>query len=166
MSESSELTSNQVAVRGAMPAAFGALAGGFSQFASASANRSIANVNRQMSDMQEKDAITRGKEAEQRLRRGVSQTIGEQRASLAAQGISLDAGGTAADLQADTAYLGELDAMTIRNNARREAFGYKMQGISQTGQASINQATQRAAGWSSFLSGAGSTYATYRGLTG
>ena len=30
-------------------------------------------------------------------------------------------------MQADAAFLGELDAMTIRNNAAREAWGYKVQ---------------------------------------
>lgn len=50
--------------------------------------------------------------------------IGSQRATMAAGGIDIGFG-TAADLQAATAAMGELDAATIKNNAAREAWGYR-----------------------------------------
>lgn len=86
----------------------------------------IYNQDAAVADLQAQDAIARGTEAELRYRRGVRGTVGSQRAALAAQGVDL-AGGSAADVQAETTLLGELDALTIRNNARREAWGFQVQ---------------------------------------
>lgn len=60
----------------------------------------------------------------QRVRTG--QAIGTQRAVQAANGIDVNSG-SAAQLQDDTAMIGELDALTIQNNAAREAYGYRIQ---------------------------------------
>lgn len=51
--------------------------------------------------------------------------IGAQRAGYAAQGVELDEG-TAKAVQTQSAGMGELDALTIRNNAAREAWGYRV----------------------------------------
>lgn len=86
----------------------------------------IFDLNAREADLQAEDAIRRGAESEKQFRYGTKQLIGAQRASLGAQGIALDEG-SASDVQAEAAYLGELDALTIRNNARREALGYRQQ---------------------------------------
>lgn len=62
----------------------------------------------------------------QRMR--TQQMIGTQRAAGAASGGDVNAG-SLAEMQDDTAMLGELDALTIENNAAREAYGYKVQAI-------------------------------------
>lgn len=72
------------------------------------------------------DARDRGQVAEEAHRRKVMQFKGTQRATLASNLVELDSG-SASDLQADTAMLGELDALTIRNNAEREAYYYESQ---------------------------------------
>lgn len=74
------------------------------------------------------DALTRGRyDADlQRLRTG--QMIGTQRTAQAANGGMVNEGSNAA-LQEDTAQLGELDALTIQNNAAREAYGLKVQAM-------------------------------------
>lgn len=74
------------------------------------------------------DALARGRyDADiQRLR--TAQGIGTQRAAQAANGGEVNNGSNAM-LQEDTAALGELDALTIQNNAAREAYGLKVQAM-------------------------------------
>lgn len=83
--------------------------------------------NARIADLQAEDALLRGTEEEQRFRSTVRGLIGSQRAGFAGQGVDI-ARGSAVDVQADAAYLGELDALTIRSNAQREAWGYRVQG--------------------------------------
>ena len=86
----------------------------------------ISDFNRSMAEVEAEDAIRRGALEEGRHRRRVTSLIGEQRVALAAQGLDVDFG-SAEDLQKDVRAQGSFDALTIRNNARREAFGYKSQ---------------------------------------
>jgi len=87
----------------------------------------LADYNAQVAEIQAKDAIERGAEQESNFRMGVRGMVGKQRAQIAAGNIDVHYG-SAVDLQADTAFMGELDALTIRNNAAREAWGFKEQG--------------------------------------
>ena len=71
----------------------------------------------------EKDATSTlevGHAQESAFRTSVRQSIGTQRSGFAGQGVKLQ-GGTVADVLGDTNTLGELDALTIRKNAQREA---------------------------------------------
>lgn len=88
------------------------------------ANRQIANNNAALSDMQASDAITRGVIEERNQRLITKNTIGQQRAAYGARGIQVNTG-SPADVMADTAKFGELDALTIRYNAKRESEFYK-----------------------------------------
>jgi len=88
------------------------------------ANADAMRMQAKIQNQQAKDAIERGKVEEEQHRRKVSAFKGQQRSMLAANGVELDSG-SASDLQADTAMLGELEALTIRNNAEREAYGYR-----------------------------------------
>lgn len=165
--ETSNLSQSQMANSAAGAQSAGVLASAFSSIMQGSANRRIAGVNQRLNDMQARDAISRGKEAEKRLRSEVKQLIGTQRAAYAAQGVDIGvAGDSAAEVAADTAALGELDALMIRNNARREAFGIKMQGLGMQGQARMDNLASRQQAFATLISGAGSTFMTYRGLTG
>lgn len=84
------------------------------------------DMNARLAQFQAEDALGRGEQEVGKARQATAQTIGAQRAATAAQGIDVGSG-SALDIQADTAGMGALDVMTIRNNARREAFGYKVQ---------------------------------------
>lgn len=86
----------------------------------------LADFNAQVADLQAADAIARGAEDEGRFRQGVRALIGSQRAAIGASGVDVNYG-SSVDVQADAAFLGELDALTIRTNAAREAWGYKVQ---------------------------------------
>lgn len=116
--------------------------------------------NAAFAEEQASDALKRGAEAEQRSRGETAQLRGTQRASLAASGVDITSG-SAAELQGDTTELGELDALMIRNNAAREARGYKFEadeyrrGAQLTLRAAKAQATgYRQQGWTTLLGGA------------
>lgn len=83
-------------------------------------------LNAKLADQAADDAIARGKETASRSQLKTRQLKGMQRATLAAQGLDLDSG-SASDLQLETGELGELDVLTISNNAAREAFGFKVE---------------------------------------
>jgi hypothetical protein len=82
--------------------------------------------NAGVAEQQAKDALVRGREEESHLRSQVRQVIGGQRAALAAQGVDVGMG-SAVDVQNDTMRSGELDALTVRNNAKREAWGFQVE---------------------------------------
>lgn len=92
----------------------------------ANSQADLADANANIADLQAADAIQRGAQEEQRFRSLVRGAIGAQRAGFAASNIDVGQG-SAVDVQADAATLGELDALTIRTNAAREAWGYKVQ---------------------------------------
>lgn len=96
----------------------------------------LADSNAALADLQARDAIERGAEQESNFRMGVRGMVGKQRAQLAGGNIDVSYG-SAVDLQADTAYMGELDSLTIRNNAAREAWGFKTQGADLRARAEI-----------------------------
>lgn len=68
------------------------------------------------------DARQRGDYEANRNRGRVSQMIGKARAALASSGFVIS---SADELLADTAEMGELDTLTILNNAAREAHGFE-----------------------------------------
>lgn len=149
------------AVVGLMSASTAMSAG--SSFFSGRYNQQIADMNADMADAQARDAITRGQEEERRHRQSVQGLIGRQRAALAAQGVDVNSG-SALDVQADAAKFGALDAVTIRNNAAREAWGYRVQAANYKaeGRLAFNRGMLDAGG--TLLGGAASTYMAYKQL--
>jgi hypothetical protein len=108
---------------------FGASIGGaIGQIMAARYNQKIAEFNREVANIQAMDALRRGRRAAKMHMTGVGQLVGSQRASLAAQGQDLS-DGTAREILRQTAHFGAIDAQTIRNNAAREAWGYRVQGV-------------------------------------
>ena len=95
------------------------------QWQAGKSRKKMAEFNAKLADMKAADALSRGEidAADSGLR--VRRTLGAQRAILAAQGIEVTSG-SAANLQADTAAAGDAEQRTIRSNAFREAWGYKM----------------------------------------
>lgn len=84
----------------------------------------IEDFNALAAEQQAQDAEARGRDEEQRFRQTIRGTIGSQRAGFSGQNVDVGVG-SAVDVQGDAAYLGELDARTIRANAAREALGYR-----------------------------------------
>ena len=80
--------------------------------------------------------------AAQRIR--TRQLIGRQRTSLAGSGQVVDEG-SALDLVLDTAELGKMDELTIRNRAEREALGFEAQASGFAGEAKLRTLTASSA---------------------
>jgi len=106
------------------------------------ADQQIFEMNKRVGEYKEKDAIERGKEEEQKFRKDVKAVIGAQRSITGASNIEIGSG-SALDVEQDTAAIGEADALTIRQNARMEAFGYKLEGIGLRGGHNMAQASLR-----------------------
>lgn len=123
-----------LAIAGLATSVYGAIKSGRAQKAAGKAQKVAAESEAQLSefnasvaDVQAQDATQRGDEEANKFRMGVRGMIGSQRAAIA--GANIDVGsGSALDVQADAAYLGELDTLKIKTNAAREAWGYNVQG--------------------------------------
>ena len=114
------------------PAAFGLLLAatavqGVAQHRAAKAAKAAARSNEAVARIQRANALARGGREEQRHRRAVRAFIASQQAQYAGGGVDLSSG-SVLDVVGSTELLGELDALTIRTNAYREAWGYEMQG--------------------------------------
>ncbi len=118
---------------------FAAYRGAEAQKASARYEAAAASRNAELAGLEAADALRRGADAEARHRLQVAQLDGRQRNALAANGIALDSG-SALDVLGDTAALGELDALTIRLNAEREAWAARTGAAGLQGQAALAQA--------------------------
>lgn len=124
------------------------------QIRAGNAQAQLAEQNAAVQELKAQDAAARGKEDESRFRSSVRRLIGSQRAGFAAQGVKVDVG-SPVDVQADTTYLGELDALTIRLNAARESWGYKVAGQDERTRGRIAKQTGRTAAVETILTGAG-----------
>ena len=83
-----------------------------------------------------RDVEKQGLRDEETMRDQVRQFIGGQRAALGASGV-VASEGSAATLQDEAARQGEIDALTVRNNAYLEAWGMKTQARSLSAQAKM-----------------------------
>lgn len=108
--------------------------------------------NAKMAEYQGEQAIKRGVTDSLNAKKMAKRMIGSQRAAYAAQGIEVDEG-SALDVQVDTAIQAEKDAITIKNNSIREAFGYKVQAVDLRGQGMIAEMTGRQKANQSILTG-------------
>lgn len=103
------------------------------------------------------DVTARGAfDASQRAIAG-RQMVGRQRAAAAASGIDPNSG-SAADIQANEAGLSAFDEQMIRNNAAREAWGYKAQSTVNRRAAENEADAVTRDSYSTLLTGAGKTY--------
>jgi len=97
---------------------------------------SVERNNAQITEWQAQDAVTRGQKAEQAQRLKAAQLKSSQRAGFAARGVALDEG-SPLNILNDTDYMNELDSLTIRDNAAKEAWGHRVQAGNATSNASM-----------------------------
>jgi hypothetical protein len=113
-----------------------------------------------VSELQAQDALSRGGIEEQRYRRQVAKIAGGQRAAFGARNVKRS--GTALDLLGDTEQIGAEDIGTIRNEAAREAWGYRTRADESRrwGRAQRSNADYRAA--ASLISGGAQAYGAWK----
>jgi hypothetical protein len=118
-------------------------------------NAAIQNRNAEIANIEADQALQRGQVAVNQHNMAVKGMIGKQRADAAGSGLLIDDGSNL-DVVSDTAGYGKLDAMTIENNARREAWGYKLNAANSTASANLLNSSRvdpMTAGLSPLLSG-------------
>ena len=120
--------------------------------AQAKYQQQMADTNAKMAELQGSEALRRGEKEAQQIKKQGQRVIGAQRVALAAQGINLDEG-TALELQQDTAQQAARDAVTTRNNAYREAWGYKVEALNQTTQGKFIGASAKSQSYNTLMTG-------------
>lgn len=113
---------------------------GEAQQAAAESSAQMDEFNAAIADQQAQDAVSRGQQDEDRFRQHIKLVIGSQRAGFAAGNVDVGFG-SSVDTQADASYLGELDALTIRTNAGRQAWGYQVSATDYRNRAAVARKT-------------------------
>jgi hypothetical protein len=106
----------------------------------------------QLQEFQAKEAVRLGEKDAQSKAMQVRKLMGRQRAVAAAQGIEVS-DGSALDIQAETAGLGALDIVTIRNNAWKQAWGYRVNAADMQSQARFTRVAGKYNARSTLLTG-------------
>jgi hypothetical protein len=134
----------------------------------ASYNASIADANARSAYENANDALVRGQDEEQKVRRRTAAVKGSQVASMAANGVDIGwSDSSAQDVMTDTVMLGEIDALTTRKNSEREANAYNLQAANYENQASLYRKQKKSNSWlgaaGTLLTGMGSAYKIWAG---
>lgn len=143
----------------------GTLIGAYGQFQEGETRSDIARQNKQVALQLAEDARLRGAIEEQRQREISGQVLGTQRARLAGSGVDISSG-SALDILMDTAASAELDALAIRANAAREAYGYQVQAENFRQESKLYRRAGRLGAVSTLLSGGGSAFLGYQSASG
>ena len=123
----------------------------------------VAANNEQTANMYAEDAITRAQIEADDHRRKIAQVKGDQLASIAASGFDVGQG-SALDILGDTAAMGELDILRIKDNGAREAAKYRQQGANFGAEAQLAANSKKSVGLAvgtSLLSSASSGASQY-----
>ncbi len=150
------MSAGSAAGAGSFASATTSLAGAYSQSQAlemqANYQKTQSEMNAKLADMQAEDAIKRGNKAAGQVKQQAKRMQGAQRAALAAQGIDIDSG-SAAEIQENTEVLSAMDAMQVKNNAWKEAWGFKVQALNTRAEGSWAQAAGQAAARNTLLTG-------------
>lgn len=97
----------------------------------------VARNNQAIAEQNAKYAEQKGVAREQAVREGTAQVIGHQRAAFAGNNIDASSG-SALRLQGDAARIGEIDALTTRDNAARAAYAWRVKGANLGAEAQLH----------------------------
>lgn len=135
----------------------------YSQYQTGKYNEAVADNNATLAERQAVDAEERGKIEADEHRERVQRIISEQRAGMSASGVEINSG-SALDLIVGTREMGELDALRIENNAAREAYGYRSQGMNYKAQGKLDRYAGNTGAVGTALSTAGNAAYQYKVL--
>lgn len=97
-------------------------------------NAQVAEVNAEMNKRAADDAITRGANDAATIRENARKANARGRAIMGGSGLLTDTGSNL-DLLLDNTEAGEINALTVFNNAEREAYGFKVAATNNMAQA-------------------------------
>jgi hypothetical protein len=89
-------------------------------------NREIAEMNAEFAELDAYDAELEGYTVQARYQSVIDNTLSEQQLAMTAQGVDVNYG-SAAVLQEETRFIGELNKMEIEKRAQEQALGIKRQ---------------------------------------
>lgn len=133
--------------------------------AAADATEAQAAENAKFAEAQANNATRQGLVDEDRRRAETRAMLARQRVALAANNVDMSTG-TPLELLGDTAAIGEQDALTIRANAAREAWGYRAQGVNYKNEGAMAKAAAKNQNKATILTSAGSMFNQAKGLAG
>lgn len=119
----------------------------------------VADNNAKTAEMNATMTMQAGDTATANAGMKTAEVVGRQKAAQGANNIDVNSG-SATQVRSATAALGMLDALTIRSNAAREAYGYQVQGSDFKAEANLDRATGKEAKASGWLGAAGSLLST------
>lgn len=122
-------TSLGLTALGGVSGVLGAIQQGKAATASANYNAAVAGVNAEQAKKNSELASEAGMAQEAMQERKTRAEVGQIKANQAASGLDVNSG-SALDVRSSAAELGELDALTVRSNATKEAYGYSTQASS------------------------------------
>lgn len=136
-----------------------------SQKSALQAQAALADTNSRIAELGAQSALAQGQQQVGALTLKAGQLKSTQRANLAANGVDLGEG-SAAEVQASTDLMKEIDKNTVEANAVRSAWGYRAQAMNYQNEALTKRATAGAINpigsvVSSLLSGAGSVASSW-----
>lgn len=106
--------------------AFGAGVSAYGAYSGAKSQKAALEGQAQIAEWQAKQALAKGRIDENTVQMHTASVFSDQRAQLAANGVDLGTG-SASDILATTKLMGAVDALTVRDNAAREAWGLETQ---------------------------------------
>lgn len=115
----------------------------------------VAANNAQLAKQQAQETNAAGEQQTAIQQMKTRATVGAIRAAEGASGVDVNTGSNV-DVRSSAAELGQLDALTIRSNAARQAYGYETGATSFQAQSQLDRATASQAGTAGFFGAAGS----------
>ncbi len=157
-------------IGGGVTSAIGGYFSAATQKATLKGQAAIADTNARIAELGAQQELFRGQQQVGALTLQAGQLKSRQRAAMAANGIDLGVG-SAAEIQASTDIMKEIDKNTVEANATRSAFGYRMQAMNFQNEALTKRATAGAispgmSAASSLLGSAGSVAASWYRMGG
>jgi hypothetical protein len=143
---------------GAAAGAFGAignLISGFSTAGELNAKSQIARNNSLIAAQNARMAMATGESRAEAQGLKTRARLGEIKAQQGAGGIDVNSG-SAADVRASAAKLGALDALTIRSNAARQAYGLDLESQGELQQSKLYRKGAKIAPWEGAFNAVGS----------
>ncbi|BCB27057.1 phage protein [Sulfurimicrobium lacus] len=126
-------------IGGAATSAVGSYYGAKSQVSSMQFQAGMADINTRIAELGAQQELYKGQQQTGTLTMKAGQIKSSQRAAMAANGIDLGEG-NAAEVQASTDIMKEVDKNTIEANAVRSAWGYRTQGVNYQNDALVKRA--------------------------
>lgn len=146
-----------IAAAAAMPYILGTMVAGtaISAYGAIQQGKTAAAVGRNnqiMAEYAAQDATRRGDEAAMRMQQRGRAVVGAQRAAFGARGLDMNVG-TAAELQDQADFFANTDAVTARNNGRREAWTDRATGSMARFQGDSAESQSQLGAFSTLLNG-------------